>query len=100
MNEDEYLQEQIKKAQEEENKYAQLKEIKEKFSGKNILAQVNKNTPITEYKIIAIQFGDNGKIELHLEEEYSKERSITLFPDINTLENFLEKARENYLKIS
>jgi hypothetical protein len=100
MNEDEYLQEQIKKAQEEENKYAQLKEIKEKFSGKNILAQVNKNTPITEYKIIAIQFGDNGKIELHLEEEYLKERSITLFPDINTLENFLEKARENYLKIS
>jgi hypothetical protein len=100
MNEDEYLQEQIKKAQEEENKYAQLKEIKEKFSGKNILGKINKDTPITEYKIMAIQFRDNGKIELHLEEEYSKERSITLFPDINTLENFLEKARENYLKIS
>jgi hypothetical protein len=100
MSEDEYLQEQIKKAQEEENKYAQLKEIKEKFSGKNILGKINKDTPITEYKIMAIQFGDNGKIELHLEEEYSKKRSITLFPNVETLENFLEKARENYLKIS
>jgi hypothetical protein len=54
---------------------------------------------MTEYTIIAIQFGDDD-IELHLEEEYSKERSITLFPNVETLENFLEKVRENYLKIN
>jgi hypothetical protein len=99
MNEDEYLQEQIKEAKEQENKYIKLKKIIEKFDAKNILAQVNKDTPMTEYTIIAIQFGDDD-IELYLEENYSKERSITLFNDINILENFLEKARENYLKIS
>jgi hypothetical protein len=85
-----------KEAKEQENKYIKLKKIIEKFDTKTILARINQNTPITEYKIMAIQFRDNGKIELHLEEEYSKERSITLFNDINILENFLEKARENY----
>jgi plasmid replication initiation protein len=94
---DEYLQEQIKEAKEQENKYIKLKKIIEKFDAKNILAQVNKDTPMTEYTIIAIQFGDDD-IELHLEENYSKERSITLFNDINILENFLEKSRQNYLQ--
>jgi hypothetical protein len=91
--EDEYLQEQIKKAQEEENKYNKIKELKEKYN--YLIARINgehKEVSVTDIQI------ENNAFKLYMSILEEQKTIYQLFESLEKLEEFLKVCSDSYLK--
>jgi hypothetical protein len=91
--ENEYLQEQIKKAQEEENKYNKIKELREKYN--YLIVKINGKHK--EVSITDIQF-ENNVFKLYMSILEEQKTIYQLFESLEELEKFLKVCRDSYLR--
>jgi plasmid replication initiation protein len=90
MNEDEYLQEQIKKAQEEENKYQKIKELKEQYE--YLIVKINEEHK--EVSVVDIQFDEEDNIfKLYMTILGENQTVYQPFKNLEELENFLKVCK-------